>query len=138
VILVAAGLTTTRCSTKVDQRAFAAILDAGGPGFSPSEITVTKNHRVVLSVRNTTVSRHGISIDGYGIAATIDPGQEIEIPFRAGRAGTFRVFCPLHPDHRTSTLRVKHPRPLSFLESPFRDAARSLDDDGSPHTASLR
>jgi len=45
---------------------------------------------------------HGLSIDGYAIEATSDPGQTARLTFVANRGGSFRFRCTvtcgnLHP-----------------------------------------
>ena len=88
-------------------RTIAAAKVEGGNGFSPTSISVHTGDKVDLRVSNRTATAHGFDIDGYGLKKwVIEPGQTQRIRFTARRAGTFRIFCHLHPKHQTATLRV--------------------------------
>jgi heme/copper-type cytochrome/quinol oxidase subunit 2 len=41
----------------------------------------------------TTDVVHGLSIDGYDLQTTADPGKTARISFTADRSGTFRFHC---------------------------------------------
>ncbi len=90
----------------VDKSVYAAKVD-GGAGFAPVTLTVDKRNRVELAVGNTTDVTHGFSIEGYGIQEEIQPGSPIEVKFTATNAGTYKVYCQLHPAHKTATLVVR-------------------------------
>ena len=79
----------------------------GGAGFSPARIVVHKDDNVTLDVGNTTATKHGFSIEGYGIHDEVDPGADLKVKFSAGKPGTFKIFCQLHPAHQTATLVVE-------------------------------
>ena len=78
-----------------------------GPGFAPATITVDKRNRVELKVGNTTDKTHGFSIEGYGIHDEVDPGEKLDLKFTATNAGTYKIYCQLHPAHQTATLIVR-------------------------------
>jgi nitrosocyanin len=82
-------------------------LVSGGAGFDPTTITADKEDTLALRVGNTTDKTHGFSIEGYGIKQTVDPGQTLNLKFRLSSAGTFKIFCQLHPTHQTATLVVR-------------------------------
>jgi nitrosocyanin len=80
---------------------------SGGAGFDPVTVTVHKDDNVVLNVGNTTAVTHGFSVEGYGIHDTVDAHTPIKVKFKAGKPGTFKIFCQLHPAHQTATLVVQ-------------------------------
>jgi heme/copper-type cytochrome/quinol oxidase subunit 2 len=62
---------------------------------------VNPGDRVTIELQSTDVV-HGLYVDGYQVAQTVDPGQTARLTFVADRAGTFRLRCsvtcgPLHP-----------------------------------------
>ena len=101
------ALGTVACGSDTDRRAIAATLVSGQAGFYPATVTVDKEDTVILRVGNGTDRVHGFSIEGYRIARTVEPNQSLRLRFRASRAGTFRIFCQLHPTHQTATLIVR-------------------------------
>jgi heme/copper-type cytochrome/quinol oxidase subunit 2 len=69
--------------------------------YNPGTIRVNPGDRVTLELSSTDVT-HGISIDGYDIAVTAEPGQSQSLSFTADRSGVFRLRCSvtcgaLHP-----------------------------------------
>ncbi|MDQ4097129.1 MAG: cupredoxin domain-containing protein [Actinomycetota bacterium] len=103
---LALSLSLAACST-TERKPIAATFVANGVGFSPEVTTVDKENTVIMRVGNGTDAQHGFTIEGYGIRRTVDPNQTVQVRFRAFRAGTFRIFCQLHPTHQTATLRVQ-------------------------------
>ncbi len=69
--------------------------------YSPAVIKVNPGDRVTIKlVANDVV--HGLSIDGYNLSTSTDPGQTASLSFIANRPGTFRFHCTvtcgnLHP-----------------------------------------
>jgi len=104
--VVAVGLSACGGTQHVVRKIDAAKV-GDGAGFAPATITVDKRNRVVLRVGNTTDKTHGFSIEGYGIKKEVQPGEPIEVRFTATNAGTYKVYCQLHPAHRTATLIVR-------------------------------
>ncbi len=104
--VVAVGLSACGGTKNVDRTVTAAVVD-GGAGFTPQTITVDKRNRVEIHVGNTTDAVHGFSIEGYGIREEVKPGEPIEVDFTATNAGTYKVYCQLHPAHKTATLVVR-------------------------------
>ena len=69
--------------------------------YSPSVLAVNPGDRVTIELTATDVV-HGLSIDGYNLATTADPGQTARLTFVADRQGSFRFRCTvtcgnLHP-----------------------------------------
>lgn len=69
--------------------------------YLPAEIKVNPGDRVTLKLSSTDVV-HGLSIDGYDVEMTADPGQTASVTFVANRPGAFRFHCTvtcgnLHP-----------------------------------------
>jgi plastocyanin len=102
------GLVAVGCGNDTtSRRTISAAPVQGGTGFDPTSISVHNGDRVDLRVGNETTVVHGFDIDGYGLKSwEISPGQTQRIQFTARRAGTFRIFCHLHEQHQTATLRV--------------------------------
>ncbi len=78
-------------------------IEASSPSgaFSPSVLTVNPGDRVTIDLVALDVV-HGLSIDGYDISVSADPGQTAHLTFVADRPGTFRFRCAvacgaLHP-----------------------------------------
>ena len=76
-------------------------------GYFPTSIIVNKEDTLSLNVGNGTEKTHGFSIEGYKVARTVDPNQTLKLKLHLGRAGTFRIFCQLHPAHQPATLIVR-------------------------------
>lgn len=95
------------CGHATDHRAITSTVVGGATGYYPTTITVDKEDTLVLNVGNGTDKTHGFSIEGYGITKTVDPNQTLHLKFRLSSAGTFRIFCQLHPAHQTATLVVQ-------------------------------
>jgi len=60
--------------------------------YSPAILTVNPGDRVTIELTATDVV-HGLSIDGYNLATTADPGQTASLTFVADRQGSFRFRC---------------------------------------------
>ncbi|HEX3393979.1 MAG TPA: cupredoxin domain-containing protein [Acidimicrobiales bacterium] len=103
-----AALALAGCSGQTSHSAIAASIVNGKAGFTPHTISVHKNDKVDLLVTNTTDKTHGFDIEGYHISRVIDPtAPPVHVKFTASQAGTFRIFCHLHPTHQTATLFVE-------------------------------
>jgi len=69
--------------------------------YSPAILKVNPGDLVTLELVATDVV-HGLSVDGYRLETTADPGQVARITFVANREGIFRFHCTvtcgsLHP-----------------------------------------
>lgn len=69
--------------------------------YSPAVFSVNPGDRVTIELMATDVV-HGLSIDGYKLETTSDPGQTARLTFVADRRGIFRFRCTvtcgnLHP-----------------------------------------
>jgi heme/copper-type cytochrome/quinol oxidase subunit 2 len=60
--------------------------------YSPAIISVNPGDRVTIELAATDVV-HGLSIDGYGLETSTDPGQTSRLSFVADRQGSFRFRC---------------------------------------------
>ena len=60
--------------------------------YSPGILKVNRGDRVTIELTATDVV-HGLSIDGYNVSATVDPGQTARLTFTADRQGSFRFRC---------------------------------------------
>ena len=106
--LVVAVAAVAGCAGESQRRTIAAATVDGKPGFSPQTITVHTGDEVELIVSNATDRTHGFDIEGYGLTErVVDPTLKPEqLKFTARRAGTFKIYCQLHPQHLTATLVV--------------------------------
>ena len=69
--------------------------------YSPAVLQVNPGDRVTIDLVPQDVV-HGLSIDGYNLAITADPGQTAHLSFIANRPGSFHFRCSvtcgnLHP-----------------------------------------
>lgn len=69
--------------------------------YSPAVLAVNPGDLVTIELESTDVV-HGLSIDGYDVEMTADPGQTSRLTFVAERPGAFRFRCSvtcgnLHP-----------------------------------------
>jgi plastocyanin len=60
--------------------------------YSPAILRVNPGDKVTIDLVATDVV-HGLSIDGYNLETTADPGKTASISFVASRAGSFRFHC---------------------------------------------
>lgn len=60
--------------------------------YSPAIISVNQGDRVTIELEAMDVV-HGVSIDGYNVETTSDPGQTKTLSFVADRQGSFRFRC---------------------------------------------
>jgi len=74
----------------------------------PAVLAVNPGDRVTIELTATDVV-HGLSIDGYNLATTADPGQTARLTFVADRQGSFRFRC-------TVTCGNMHPFMIGKLE----------------------
>jgi plastocyanin len=110
-VVVAALLATlvlAGCAKSPVHRNIAQVLVPPGPAsFDPATINVKKGDKVQLTVTDKTDKPHGFSIDAYSIKRTVEPDKPILVKFTAKRAGTFEIYCQLHPAHKKASLVVK-------------------------------
>jgi heme/copper-type cytochrome/quinol oxidase subunit 2 len=78
-----------------------------GNGITPAKMSVHKGDNVEITVTNTAKDKqHGFSIDAFNVHEVIDQGQTKTVKFKASQAGTFPVYCQLHPTHGKAELAV--------------------------------
>jgi nitrosocyanin len=79
----------------------------GGNAITPAKLTAHKGREIHIAVTNTAADRpHGFAIDEFKVAETVDQGKTTTVKFKADKAGTFRVYCQLHPTHKPAELVV--------------------------------
>jgi len=69
--------------------------------YAPAVLQVNPGDRVTIELVASDVV-HGLSIDGYNLQTTADPGKTARLTFMADQEGTFRFHCTvpcgnLHP-----------------------------------------
>ena len=62
--------------------------------FEPGTVQVNPGDRVTIELESQDVV-HGLSLDGYGMQVTADPGQTARLSFTANRPGVYRFRCPV-------------------------------------------
>ncbi|HEY4409221.1 MAG TPA: cupredoxin domain-containing protein [Acidimicrobiia bacterium] len=82
-------------------------IQPSGNGITPVKLSAKKGHKVQIVVTNTAKDKqHGFSIDEFGVHETVDQGKTTTVKFKATKAGTFKVYCQLHPTHGPAELTV--------------------------------
>jgi heme/copper-type cytochrome/quinol oxidase subunit 2 len=78
-----------------------------GNGITPAKLTAHEGRKVEIRVTNTAKDKqHGFSIDEFDVKETIDQGKTTTVKFKAEKAGTFKVYCQIHPTHKPAELVV--------------------------------
>jgi heme/copper-type cytochrome/quinol oxidase subunit 2 len=77
-------------ATTPTQRTFR--IEASRFEYTPAILQVSQGDKVTIELVATDVV-HGLSIDGYNLETTADPGKTASITFVADRAGSFRFHC---------------------------------------------
>ena len=105
--LAAASLLTGCGSEETDRlKAEDGPLD-GGNAITPAKMTAHEGREVEIAVTNTAKDKqHGFKIDDFGVEEIIDQGKTTTVKFKADKAGTFKVYCHLHPTHKPAELVV--------------------------------
>ncbi len=108
-LALALALGGTACGGgRTVRRTVSAATVEGKAAFHPASVTVDKGDKVRLHVDNSTDRPHGFNVEGYGrTQRVVEPGKPADVSFTASRAGTFRIFCHLHPTHQAGTLLVR-------------------------------
>lgn len=60
--------------------------------YSPSVLRANPGDLVTIELAATDVV-HGLSVDGYDVEMTADPGQTAKVSFTADKPGTYRFRC---------------------------------------------
>jgi plastocyanin len=82
-------------------------LQPSGNGFTPAQLTAHTGHKVQIAVTNTAKDKeHGFSIDEYGVKEVVKQGTTTTVKFKADKAGTFKIYCQIHPTHQTAQLII--------------------------------
>lgn len=99
---------TAACGSSTETFSVNAVKIGDQPAsFAPTTITVDKSDKVKVKVGNQTTTAHGFSIEGYDVQDVVPPGQTVEVDFTAGKSGTYKIYCQLHPTHQPATLIVE-------------------------------
>jgi heme/copper-type cytochrome/quinol oxidase subunit 2 len=76
-------------------------VEAENFAFTPGVVRVNPGDQVTIELVSKDVV-HGLSIDGYPVNLTAEPGQTARVTFTASRAGSYKLRCSvacgsLHP-----------------------------------------
>ncbi len=108
VAIVALAVGTAACGSGRETFTINAVKNGDDPAsFAPATATVDKSDGVTFKVGNQTTTQHGFSIEGYDVQEVVPPGQTVEVKITAGKGGTFKIYCQLHPTHQPATLVVQ-------------------------------
>ena len=106
-VALAAGALLVGCGDKTDKLTASDGPIASGNGITPEKLTANQGHKVRIMVTNTAKDKeHGFSIDAFNVHETITQGRTTTVKFKADKAGTFRVYCQIHPTHKPAELTV--------------------------------
>ena len=106
--VVALALGTAACGHSSETVSINAVKTGDQPAsFTPTSFTVDKSDDVTFKVGNQTTTAHGFSIEGYDVQEVVPPGQTVEVEITAGKGGTYKIYCQLHPTHQPATLVVQ-------------------------------
>lgn len=64
--------------------------------FEPEHVKVKKGQRVVWHLTNLERTRdatHGFTVPGYGISASLEPGETVTVEFVADKEGVYSFYC---------------------------------------------
>jgi nitrous-oxide reductase len=64
--------------------------------FDPEHIKVKKGQRVVWHLTNLERTRdatHGFTLPGYGLSASLEPGETVTLEFVADKEGVYSFYC---------------------------------------------
>jgi nitrosocyanin len=78
-----------------------------GNAITPAKLEAKQGRQVEIAVTNTAKDKqHGFKIDDFAVEEVIDQGKTTTVKFKADKAGTFKVYCQLHPTHKPAELVV--------------------------------
>jgi nitrous-oxide reductase len=64
--------------------------------FDPEHVKVKKGQRVVWHLTNLERTRdatHGFTLSGYGLSASLEPGETVTLEFVADKEGVYSFYC---------------------------------------------
>jgi nitrous-oxide reductase len=64
--------------------------------FDPEHVKVKKGQRVVWHLTNLERTRdatHGFTLPGYGLSASLEPGETVTLEFVADKEGVYSFYC---------------------------------------------
>lgn len=75
---------------------------------APDDLTVRQGTKVTVKLVNKSPISENFSIDAFGVDATLGAGKTTTFDFVADQAGSFEIYCKLHPRniHLPGTLSV--------------------------------
>jgi heme/copper-type cytochrome/quinol oxidase subunit 2 len=107
VSLALAASVLAACGEETDQLKADNGPVEGGNAITPANLTAHEGRQVEIAVTNTAKDKqHGFKIDDFGVEEVIDQGKTTTVKFKADKAGTFKVYCHLHPTHKPAELVV--------------------------------
>ena len=107
-LALAAATTLAGCS---DEKTEHLKADDGpvesGNAITPVKLTAKEGNKVEIKITNTAKDKeHGFSIDAFNVKETIGQGKTTTVKFKADKAGTYKVYCQIHPTHKTAELVI--------------------------------
>ncbi|MGH2403833.1 MAG: cupredoxin domain-containing protein [bacterium] len=71
----------------------------GSKIWLPGMLVLKRGEEVKLKLINKHKDPHGVAVDELRLQAVVDGGATKEVVVKPARAGTFRLYCHLHPAH---------------------------------------
>ena len=109
IVTVAAAVLMAGCGDEEADRLSVenGPVEGGANAMTPANLTAQEGNEVEIEVKNTAPDKeHGFTIDEFDVAEVIEQGKSTTVKFKADKAGTFRVYCQLHPTHKPAELVV--------------------------------
>jgi plastocyanin len=72
----------------------------------PSNLIAYAGDTIVFNATNRGTITHGFTVDGLGIQAVLDPGENQRFTAQSVGAGLYRYYCHLHGAHIGGQLLV--------------------------------
>ena len=105
LMLIAVGLARTWSvqaapgAMKMKQFTFLNVELEGSRIWLPGVVILKRGEEVSVKLVNKHKDQHGFAADELGVQAVVDGAATKELTIKPTRAGTFRLYCHLHPAH---------------------------------------
>ena len=107
VLLLAASIFLASTPIKAQDAVVRTVILNPQSRFVPDVITVPRNVKFLLIVRNESTFGDEIESDDLGTEKAIKPGQSLELLLGPLKSGTYRFVADLHRDTANGQIVVK-------------------------------
>ncbi|ADU29016.1 cupredoxin domain-containing protein [Evansella cellulosilytica] len=66
--------------------------------WDPGTIYIEQGERVDLIIYGVHGKEHPFVIEGTNVEGTVKKGEEVRVPLKFKKEGTYRLICPMHAD----------------------------------------